>query len=252
MATYRISFQLYSARNFPPIEKQLDTLAAIGFDAVEPYGGAYQADPQRLRDLCDAAGLAIPSCHVPLAELDADRVKAIDTAKTLGLETVIVPAIPHDQRSKSTDGWKALGARLSEHAAALAPAGLKLAWHNHAFEYETLPDGTRPIDHLLADPQVMWEPDLGWIVRGKADIATELKKFPGRIAAFHVKDLAPEGVTVDDGWADVGAGIIDWPGLWPTVAAAGTDLLVLEHDAPSDWEAFARNSYRFVAGLAGR
>ena len=35
MANYRISFQLYSARNFPPIEKNLEVLAAIGFDAVE-------------------------------------------------------------------------------------------------------------------------------------------------------------------------------------------------------------------------
>jgi hypothetical protein len=40
--------------------------------------------------------------------------------------------------------------------------------------------------------------------------------------------------------------------LWPTVAAAGADLLVIEHDAPSDWESFARKSYRFVAGLTGR
>jgi sugar phosphate isomerase/epimerase len=252
MATYRISFQLYSARKSPPIERQLETLAAIGYDAVEPFGGAYQADPQRLRDLCDAAGLAIPSCHMPLDELDRDIARAIDTAKTLGLEVMIVPAVPHDQRSKDAGGWKALGARLAEHAAAARQAGLKLAWHNHAFEYETLPDGTRPIDHLLADPQVMWEPDLGWIVRGKADIATELTKFAGRIAAFHVKDLAPEGITVDDGWTDIGAGIVDWLALWPTVAAAGTDLLVLEHDAPSDWEAFARKSYRFVAGLTGR
>jgi len=251
MATYRISFQLYSARNFPPIEKQLDTLVEIGFDAVEPFGGAYQADPKKLRDLCDAAGLKIPTCHMPLDELDRGISQAIDTAKTMGLEVMIVPAVPHDQRSKDADGWKALGARLAQHAAAARAAGLKLAWHNHAFEYTTLPDGSRPIDHLLAEG-VMWEPDLGWIMRGKADVPAELAKFAGRIAAFHVKDLAPEGVTVDDGWTDVGAGIIDWTALWPAIASAGTDILVLEHDAPSDWESFARRSYTFVAGLTGR
>ncbi len=252
MPNYRISFQLYSARKFPPIEKHLETLAAIGYDAVEPYGGAYQADPKGFRALCDASGLKIPTCHMPLADLDGDRAKVIDAAKTMGLETVIVPAVPQDQRTQSAAGWQALGARLSEHAEALKAAGLKLAWHNHAFEYVKLNDGSRPIEHLLRGANVLWEPDLGWIVRGGCDIATELGKFQGKVAALHIKDLAPAGVTADDGWTDIGAGTIDWKALWPTIEKTGTDLLVFEHDAPSDWEKFARTSYTFVSGLIGR
>ena len=252
MANYRISFQLYSARNFPPIEKNLEVLAAIGFDAVEPYGGAYKADPKGLRAKCDALGLKIPTCHMPLADLDADRAAVIDTARILGLETVIVPAVPPEQRSQDVAGWKALGAKLAGHAAAVKAAGLKFAWHNHAFEYVTLSDGSRPIDHLLAGADVKWEVDLGWVARGGNDILRELAKFPGKVAAFHVKDMAPAGVTVDDGWTDIGSGTLDWKALWPAIAGAGTDLLVFEHDAPSDWESFARKSYKFVAGLVGR
>lgn len=252
MSNYRISFQLYSARNFPPIEKHLEALAAIGFDAVEPYGGAYKADPQGLRARCDALGLKIPTCHMPLSDLDADRAAVIDTAKVLGLETVIVPAVPQDQRSQNVAGWQALGARLEEHAVALKAAGLNLAWHNHAFEYVTLPDSSRPIEHLLSGADVKWEADLGWVTRGGADLATELAKFKGKLAAFHMKDMAPAGVTVDDGWTDIGAGVLDWQALWPAIASSGADLLVFEHDAPSDWESFARNSYKFVAGLVGR
>jgi sugar phosphate isomerase/epimerase len=252
MPNYRISFQLYSARNFPPIEKHLETLAAIGFDAVEPYGGAYKADPKALRARCDALGLKIPSCHMPLADLDADRAAVIDTAKTLGLETVIAPWVPPEQRSPDADGWKALGAKLQGHAAALKGAGLKFAWHNHAFEDVTLPDGSRPIEHLLSGTDLKWEADLGWVSRGGCDIAAELKTFKGKVAAFHIKDVAPAGVTKDDGWTDIGAGMLPWKALWPSIASAGTDLLVFEHDAPSDWESFARNSYKFVAGLIGR
>ena len=252
MPTYRISFQLYSARNFPPIEKHLETLAAIGFDAVEPYGGAYKADPKGLRAKCDALGLEIPTCHMPLADLDADRAAVIDAAKTLGLETVIVPAVPQEERSQGVAGWKALGAKLQEHAAAVKAAGMNFAWHNHAFEYVTLSDGSRPIAHLLSGADVKWEADLGWVARGGSDIASELKKFKGKVAAFHIKDMAPAGVTKDDGWTDIGAGILDYKALWPAIASSGTDLLVFEHDAPSDWESFARNSYKFVAGLTGR
>ena len=252
MATYRISFQLYSARNFPPVEAQLEALAAIGFDAVEPYRGAYADDPAGFRKKLDAAGLACPSAHVPLDQLDADRGAVVGLAGTLGLEVVVVPAVPADQRTQDVAGWKALGAKLAAHAAALAGSGVKLAWHNHAFEYVTLADGSRPIDHLVGAAGVYWEPDLGWIVRGGADIRTELARYPGKVAAFHIKDTAPDGVTADDGWTDVGAGTIDWTDLWPAIADAGTDLLVLEHDAPSDWRAFAENSYRFLAGLTGR
>ena len=51
MTNYRISFQLYSARKFPPVAAQLEALAAIGYDAVEPYGGAYQGDVGGFREL---------------------------------------------------------------------------------------------------------------------------------------------------------------------------------------------------------
>lgn len=252
MTDYRISFQLYSARNFPPVETHLEALAAIGFDAVEPYRGAYGDDPAGFRRKLDGFGLACPTAHIGLADLDADRAAVVATAKTLGLETVIVPAVPAAERSKDVAGWKALGAKLAEHAAVLAESGLKLAWHNHAFEYVALDDGSRPIEHILASPAVLWEADLGWIVRGGGNIGAELGKFPGKVVAFHIKDVAPEGVTEDDGWTDIGAGTIDWTALWPSIEAAGTDLLVLEHDAPSDWRGFAENSFKFLKGLIGR
>jgi sugar phosphate isomerase/epimerase len=252
MTDYRISFQLYSARKFPPVEAQLDRLAAIGYDAVEPYRGAYGDDPGGFRKKLDAAGLACPSAHIGLDLLNADRGAVIDTAKVLGLEIVIVPAVPQAERTQGLDGWKALAGKLAEHAAALAESGLKLAWHNHAFEFVTLSDGSRPIDHLVGAAGVLWEPDLGWIVRADCDIKTELEKSPGKVVAFHIKDLAPEGVTVDDGWTDVGAGTIDWQMLWPAIAATGAGLLVMEHDEPSDWQSFAAHSYDFVAKLIGR
>ena len=252
MAKYRFSFQLYCARKSPPVDAHLRTLADIGFDAVEPYGDAYAADPKGFRAKCNSLGLTVPTCHIPFDDLDKTRDKTIETAKVLGLETLIIPAVGRDQRTNDVAGWKALGGRLAAHADALNKAGLKLAWHNHAFEYVTLPDGSRPIEHLLAPANVLWEADLGWIVRAGADPATELARFPGKVTALHVKALAPAGVTVDDGWTDIGSGTIDWRKLWPSVEKSGSDLLVFEHDNPSDWKKFAENSYKFLAGLVGR
>jgi len=252
MTTYRISFQLYSARKFPPVAAQLEALAAIGYDAVEPYRGAYDGDIAGFRKKLDAVGLACPTAHMALDQLDADRNAVVGQAQALGLETVVVPHIAADKRPIDAVGWKAIGARLTGHAAALAEKGLKLAWHNHDFEYRPLPDGTRPIDHLISSAGVFFEPDIGWIVRAGKKPADEIAKFPGKVAAFHVKDVAPAGVTKDDGWTDVGGGTVDWKGLWPTISGSGANLLVLEHDEPSDWRGFAAHSYAYLAKLTGR
>lgn len=252
MANYRISFQLYSARKFPPVEAQLEALAAIGFDAVEPYGGAYGGDVPGFKRKLDAVGLACPSAHMPLDRLDADRNGLIADAQTLGVETVVLPHIAAEKRPADAAGWKAVGARLTGHAAALAEKGLKLAWHNHDFEYKPLADGSRPIDHLVGAAGVLFEADIGWIVRAGANADAEIRKFPGKLAAFHIKDLAPAGVTKDDGWTDIGAGTVDWKALLPAIASSGADLLVFEHDEPSDWRGFAANSYRYVSKLIGR
>ena len=61
--------------------------------------------------------------------------------------------------------------------------------------------------------------------------------------AAHVKDCAQDGDCVDeDGWADVGHGVMDWSLIAPAMTAAGVDLMVLEHDNPSDAKRFASRS----------
>ena len=252
MSDYRISFQLYSARNFPPLEAQLATLAEIGFDAVEPYRGAFGDDAAGFRRMIDAAGLKCPTAHLPVDLLLSDRAAFIDIARPLGLEAAVLPYLVEEQRPKDRAGWEAFADKLAENVPALAAEGIKLGWHTHAFEYEPLADGFRPIEALIAPAGMYYEPDIGWIARSGSGIADELTRFPDKVVAFHVKDTAPEGVTRDDGWTDVGAGTIDWQGLWPTIVGSGCDLLVIENDNPSDWQGFARNSYDFLAGLTGR
>jgi sugar phosphate isomerase/epimerase len=252
MKKYRISFQLYSARKFPPVEAQLEALAAIGFDAVEPYGAVSGNDPEGLRKKLDALGLACPTAHVAFDLLNSDRAAAIGIAEALGLETVVVPYLVPEKRPADLAGWKAIGARLADHAAALAEKGFGLAWHNHDFEYATLPDRSRPIEHLLAGKGVGFEADIGWITRAGKDPEAETRKYASKIAVFHVKDVAPAGTTVDDGWTDVGSGIVDWKSLMPAIEASASDLLVFEHDNPSDWRGFASRSFAYVSKLVGR
>lgn len=244
-----LSFPLYSARKSPPLDRQLATLAEIGFRKVEPYGGLFDDLPGLVAAL-KRHGLSAPSTHVSLDRVKADPAGFAETARGIGVELAIIPAIPPAEREKDAEGWRAFGRELGALDAELRPHGMRLAWHNHDFELKKLPDGSYPLDHLLdAAPGLAWQMDIGWVFRAGESPLAWLQKHRERIAAVHLKDVAPPGEKLDeDGWADIGAGVIDWAALRPAIAATGARLFVLEHDNPTDWEGFARRSYAAVAG----
>jgi hypothetical protein len=64
------------------------------------------------------------------------------------------------------------------------------------------------------------------------------------VPAIHVKDVphAGEGIPEELGQTIVGAGQIDWDGLWNECIEAGARLMVAEHDQPVDYARFARES----------
>jgi len=248
---YRISYQLYSSRKFPPLEAQLPVLKAIGYDAVEPWLPAYEASPAAFRRAIDDAGLACLGFHMPLSGLTDETDRFIDIAHAIGAPLMIPPWIAPEDRDTGPDGWRRLGAALGAGADKVRSAGLKVAWHNHDFEYRRLADGSRPIDHILAaaGPDVGFEIDCGWIVRGGGIPADELRRYADRIWAIQVKDTAPIGTEADDGWTATGDGIIDWHALWPLFLTTKADHIVVEHDNPSDWQTFARRSLDHVRRL---
>jgi len=249
--TYRKAYQLYSSRNFPPLADQLPILKAMGYDAIEPWLPAYEADPALFRRQLDDAGLACYGFHMPLAGLVEEPNRFIDIALALGAELMIPPYVAAEERRNTPDYWRALGEKLAAGAEKAAPHGLAVAWHNHDFEYLPLPDGSRPIDHILAagGDTVWFEIDCGWIVRAGADPAAELARYAERIRAIQLKDTAPPGTGADDGWAATGDGIIDWPALVPLFRQTRADHIVAEHDNPSDWQYFARRSIETMTAL---
>jgi sugar phosphate isomerase/epimerase len=104
---------------------------------------------------------------------------------------------------------------------------------------------------LDAAPEIGWEIDIAWVVRGGADPMAWIEEYGTRIVAAHVKDIAPRGEAVDeDGWADVGHGTLDWPALLEALKQkTATGIYVVEHDNPSDAERFARRSLAAVKGI---
>ena len=92
--------------------------------------------------------------------------------------------------------------------------------------------------------------DLAWLVKGGQEPIAWMDKYGDRITALHVKDIAPAGQALDeDGWADVGHGVLDWKAL---LAAAKkktkVKYYVAEHDKPLDAMRFGRRSIAAIKG----
>jgi sugar phosphate isomerase/epimerase len=238
------SFQLYSARKFQPWTDIFRKLADLGYSQVEGFGGLYD-DPVALRADLDRNGLSMPTSHFSLDMLENDFDGARRIAETLGVGTLICPHIAAEQRPKDQVGWRAFGKRLVAVHENARKAGLRFAWHNHDFEFATMQDGSIPQRTILeAAPEIGWEIDVAWVVRGGVDPLDWIDRYASRIVAVHVKDIASDGQAKDeDGWADVGHGTLDWPRIMATLREkTPAKVFVMEHDNPNDIERFAKRS----------
>jgi sugar phosphate isomerase/epimerase len=253
MEESRLAIQLYSLRNEGDLARQLDIAREAGFPAVETIQ-AQMEDAAATRRLLDARDLTAASGHVALKALRERRPWLIEAARTLGLAELVVPALPGAERRRDAAGWRQAGAELGELAAELRDAGIALAYHNHDWELRPLASGEIPLDLLLGAGAVGalgWQADLAWVIKSGADPAAWLARYGARVASIHVKDIAPPGeARGEDGWADVGHGVVDWEKLWRRCEETGARWMIAEHDKPSDGARFARRSLATMRRLA--
>lgn len=229
------SFQLYGARNFPPVIGILPKLKELGYTQVEGYGGLY-ADVPDLADALKASGMTMPSGHFGLDDL-RDTSTTMKLAEKLGVKLVLCPAVPGSERVKPDSGWKELADELAGLAEIYNKAGFEFGWHNHDFEFAPTETGKMPIELLLdGAPNIVWQSDIAWVVKGGQDPLKWIDRYADRIAAVHLKDIAAEGECLDeDGWADVGHGTMDWPALMQAILTkTKCKYFVVEHDNPKD------------------
>lgn len=249
-----IAVQLYSLRNLDmPFDDVLGKVAEIGYTGVETVGN-HKLSADEMNALLAKHGLKAVSAHVAISAMDEDLDGVIAFHKAIGNDTIIVPFLAPDDRAKDAAGWTALGQRLDAIGQRCRAAGMRLLYHNHAFEMEEI-EGKRAIDWLMAgaSPEnVGFEVDLAWVVRGEQDGAAILQRYAGRCPRVHCKDLAPAGENEDQmGFADVGHGTMDWSVLLPAAKAAGAEWYVVEHDLPKNPLESIRRSFDFLKSQLG-
>lgn len=224
------------------------TLAAIAEIGYTELGLSqlYGHSAEMLATEMKRVGLRCPVLHTPWSELTEEKWPAvIARAQLLGSRYIFCPAVPAAMWTTRA-GISELARVFNRAGAEARQAGVILGFHNHAAEFLPV-DGVPAFGRFLdeTDPKLMQiELDCYWVTKAGHDPVAWLRRWPGRTPALHIKDMAMGG-----GFADVGAGTIDWPRIFRERKRAGVRHVLVEHDRPADELATARASYDYLRAL---
>ncbi|HET6242052.1 MAG TPA: sugar phosphate isomerase/epimerase [Arthrobacter sp.] len=219
------SIQLYTLRNTlqNDLPGTIKKVADIGFTQVEPYN--FVATAPELGAALKANGLTAPSGHAPLLSQDQDAIFA--AAKELGITTVIDPYLPAEHWQSAED-IQATAAKLNAAAKKGAEYGIRVGYHNHAWELESIIDGQTALEYFagLLDPELVLEVDTYWVAVGGQDPVELLERLGDRVKFIHIKD----GPLNTDTKAQLPAGQ-GKIAVWDVIAAATSlEVGVVEFD----------------------
>lgn len=235
-----VGLQLYSLRDELPkdVKGTLAKVAKAGFKEVETYGFSIKDQfwgltPAEFKKLLDDNGLTAPSGHYGLGSYltdgNTEELKAaIAAAKVLGSEYVTIPWLDESIR-KSAEDYKKIAVKINEAGKLAKEAGIRLAYHNHNFEFEKQGDTTgyeillKGTDKNLVD----FELDLYWVVRSGNDPIKLFKENPGRFTMWHVKDMDKADPALN---AEVGTGSINFKPIFADAKLSGMKHFFVEHE----------------------
>lgn len=242
----RIGLQLYTLRSLmeKDVAKTLAFVAELGYREVE-FAGYFDHTPAEIKAMLASEGLTAPSTHVSMTHLNEHIDAVIETALTVGHRYVVMPWLEPEERG-GADVYRIYAEQLNRAGEACRKAGLTLAYHNHAFEFEAV-DGIEPYDILMGetDPRLLKiQLDLYWTTKAGRDPLDYFARYPGRFVSCHVKDMRADGEMTE-----VGGGTIDFARIFAASEKAGIRHYFVEHDEPADAAASVRASIEYLKKL---
>ena len=237
---FRMGLQLYTVRD-PMARDAAGTLkqaAALGYRNFETYG--FEPDPvnyygmpaRDFRQLLDGLGLATTTGHYdlhlylakPASAMTAYIDRCIEGALALGQRYITWAWL--DPQSRDLDSFRRVAERLNLIGAQAAKAGLRVAYHNHDFEFVPQ-DGKIGYDIILneTDPAlVKLQLDLFWVAHSSARSAHEWFQLqPGRFVMWHIKDMDQARR-----YTELGNGVIDFTRILADARLAGLEEYFVE------------------------
>lgn len=252
-----LGVQLYTVRNIIGADPAavLGAIQKIGYKEVE----ALYASLDQIWPALKQTSLHAVSVHIDEAIFRGEESKLDSTLADLkrrGFQYVVWPYVPEKERG-GEDVFKRFAGDLNRAGEKARAHGLKLCYHNHAFEYKPV-DGHTGLEILMNNTQknvVSLELDIFWASVGGHDPVELLKTYSGRVPLLHLKDKARDFTTTQynetvpkSAFKEIGRGSINIPAVLNAAATAGVQHYFVEQDqTPGDPIASLRESYEYLS-----
>jgi len=236
-----IGLQLYSLRDIirDDVRGTVQKVSDIGFKELECWsygaGNIFDMPYGDFNNMIKDMGMKITSGHYSLGLGQPDKPStilngweaAVEEANKIGQESMVIAYLEASER-KSIDDYKKVCEYLNTANETCKSAGVKLQYHNHDFEFETL-EGQIPYDVMLSelDTSIPMELDLYWITFAGMDPLEYFTKYPGRFEQWHIKDMSKADRARQ---TDVGTGSIDFKAIFEKAELAGMKHYYLEQE----------------------
>ena len=229
----KVGVQLYTIRDFisKDPEGSLKQISDLGFGEVENFGyngRFFGMDANAYKGLLGDLGMTAPSGHYMYSNILKGWEKAVEDAKAIGQDYMVLAYLLPPER-KSIDDYKKIAENLNKAGEVCKKAGIQLCYHNHEFEFEAM-SGQLPFDILTNETDaglVKIELDLYWATVAGQDPVGLFKKHKGRIALWHVKDMDK---TPKKNFTEVGNGVIDFATIFKNAKTSGMKHFFVEQD----------------------
>ncbi|WP_168123844.1 sugar phosphate isomerase/epimerase [Paenibacillus sp. HB172176] len=225
----RIALQLHTVReeckaDFPGT---LRKLGEMGWPAVQ-FAGFHDYNPAELKAVLDETGMKTAGLHVNLMQLTEQADELVAEARRFGTRDLICSNTPQDMRNEA--GFREMKARLGDVARKLESEGIRISYHNHAFELEEAVGDQTALSFLLEpseDNPLLAELDVYWLKKGGYDPASFLTPYVNRMPIIHLKDMTSDE---EETFAEIGTGSIDFKPILQWCEQSGVEWYVVEQD----------------------
>ena len=232
----------------------LQKVAAAGYKNIESafskQQGFYGKKPKEFKALLNDMGMEWRSHHVigapfklppntklpngpdgkpmtipVMKNLQDNSQELIDLAAEAGIPYIVCANI----NIETGDNIKHSAETLHRAGEQAKKAGIQLAYHNHATEFDKT-DGIVSYDYFTSQipaDLMKFELDLGWVFKAGKDPVEIFKNQKGRFPLLHVKDMTATGEIVP-----FGEGVYDFKDTFKNTDIAGMKYFFLEQDFP--------------------
>lgn len=229
MAKVPVGLQLYTVRNEleKDFEGTLAQVAEIGYPGVE-FAGYFGRSAGEIAQLTSDLNLSPVAAHIPIEQLEEENLEeTVEFHLELGCEFLVVPWLP-EARRKDRKKWRTAASMLTEVGADIKDYGLRLCYHNHAFEFDEYA-GHLGFDLMFekGEDSLFAEIDVYWVQFADRDPVDYLKKVANRCPLVHLKDMAGN---VERNMVEVGEGTINLDLVFEAAEDGGVEWYFVEQD----------------------